>query len=114
MRTRTFTLLVTANVYPDLGGVGGRSTLISIVGALLTITLIVAVLMMIISAIVWAVCFLDRERPIRCQRQGRGVRRSRGSGPGRSRGGVDELPPEPRRHFLTAQFAASEASHLSW
>lgn len=55
MRTRTFTLLVTANVYPDLGGVGGRSTLISIVGALLTITLIVAVLMMIISAIVWAV-----------------------------------------------------------
>ena len=48
MRTRTFTLLVTANVYPDLGGVGGRSTLISIVGALLTITLIVAVLMIIV------------------------------------------------------------------
>ena len=33
----------------------GRSTLIGIVGALLTITLIVAVLMLIISAIVWAV-----------------------------------------------------------
>ncbi len=33
----------------------GRSTLISIVGALLTITLIVAVLMLVICAIVWAV-----------------------------------------------------------
>jgi hypothetical protein len=42
-------------VYPDFDAVGGRSTLIGIVGALLTITLIVAVLMLIISAIVWAV-----------------------------------------------------------
>lgn len=48
-------LYATENVYPDLGGVGGQSTLVSIVGALLTITLIVAVLMMIISGIVWAV-----------------------------------------------------------
>lgn len=48
-------LHASANVYPDLGGVGGRSTLISIVGALLTITLIVAVLMMIVSGIIWAV-----------------------------------------------------------
>lgn len=46
---------VAQDVYPDLGAVGGRSTLISIVGALLTITLIVAVLMMVISGIVWAV-----------------------------------------------------------
>ena len=43
------------DVYPDFDAVGGRSTLIAIVGALLTITLIVAVLMLIISAIVWAV-----------------------------------------------------------
>ncbi|MFZ2480215.1 MAG: DUF6112 family protein [Propioniciclava sp.] len=43
------------DVYPDFDAVGGRSTLIGIVGALLTITLIVAVLMLIISAIVWAV-----------------------------------------------------------
>ena len=43
------------DVYPDFDAVGGRSTLIGIVGALLTITLIVAVLMLIICAIVWAV-----------------------------------------------------------
>ncbi len=43
------------DVYPDFDAVGGRSTLIAIVGALLTITLIVAVLMLIICAIVWAV-----------------------------------------------------------
>ena len=42
------------DVYPDFDAVGGRSTLIGIVGALLTITLIVAVLMLIICAIVWA------------------------------------------------------------
>lgn len=46
---------VTENVYPNIDSVGGRSTLIGIVGALLTITLIVAVLMMVISGIVWAV-----------------------------------------------------------
>ena len=43
------------NVYPDLSGVGGRSTLIEIVGALLTMVLIVAVLMLVVSGIVWAV-----------------------------------------------------------
>ncbi len=48
-------LLPAENVYPDLSGVGGRSTLISIVGALLTIVLIVSVLMLVISAIIWAV-----------------------------------------------------------
>ncbi|MGO3864181.1 DUF6112 family protein [Glutamicibacter arilaitensis] len=54
MDTITITAL-TANVYPDLSGVGGRGTLSSIVGALLTITLIVAVLMVVISGIIWAV-----------------------------------------------------------
>ena len=43
------------NVYPNIDSVGGRGTLIGIVGALLTITLIIAVLMMVISGIVWAV-----------------------------------------------------------
>ena len=49
------TLIQAENVYPDLSGVGGQETLLSIVGALLTFVLIVAVLMLIISAIVWAV-----------------------------------------------------------
>jgi hypothetical protein len=48
-------LLPAENVYPDLSAVGGRSTLIDIVGALLTIVLIVAALMLVISGIVWAV-----------------------------------------------------------
>lgn len=48
-------MLHSENVYPDLGGVGGRSTLIELVGALLTVVLIVAVLMLVISGIVWAV-----------------------------------------------------------
>ena len=43
------------DVYPDLTSVGGRSTLIEIIGALLTIVLIVAVLMLVVSGIVWAV-----------------------------------------------------------
>jgi len=51
----TLALVETENVYPDLSGVGGRSTLVSVVGALLTFVLIVAVLMLIISGIVWAV-----------------------------------------------------------
>ena len=48
-------LVLAEDVYPDFDAVGGRSTLMSIVGALLTVTLIVAVLMLIICAIVWAV-----------------------------------------------------------
>ncbi len=48
-------IIKTENVYPDLSGVGGKSTLVSIVGALLTFVLIVAVLMLIISGIAWAI-----------------------------------------------------------
>jgi hypothetical protein len=43
------------NVFPDFGGVGGTAELRSIVGALMMFVLITAVLMLIISAIVWAV-----------------------------------------------------------
>jgi hypothetical protein len=43
------------DVYPNVNAVAGRGTLISLVGALLTITLVLACLMLIISAIVWAV-----------------------------------------------------------
>jgi len=53
--TSRFALVAAENVYPDLSGVGGRSTLISIVGALLTFVLIVAVLMLVVSGTVWAV-----------------------------------------------------------
>ncbi|TXN29807.1 DUF6112 family protein [Lacisediminihabitans profunda] len=47
--------MATAGVYPNIGAVGGQSTLITIIGALLTITLIVACLMLIISAVAWAI-----------------------------------------------------------
>lgn len=43
------------NVFPDFGGLGGIGDLKVAIGAALTIILIVAVLMIIISAIVWAI-----------------------------------------------------------
>ncbi|MCI4658496.1 DUF6112 family protein [Cryobacterium zhongshanensis] len=42
------------NIFPDFGAVGGDEQLQSIVGALLTFVLIIAVLMMIISGVTWA------------------------------------------------------------
>lgn len=43
------------DVFPDFGGVGGSGELRSIVGALLMFVLIIAVLMLIVCATVWAV-----------------------------------------------------------
>ena len=42
-------------VFPDFDGLGSIGDLRAIVGALLTFVLIVAVLMLIVSAIIWAV-----------------------------------------------------------
>lgn len=42
------------NVYPDFGATTGAG-LETVIGALLTIVLIVAVLMILVSAIIWAV-----------------------------------------------------------
>lgn len=42
------------DIFPDFGAVGGAAELRSIAGALLTFVLVVAVLMMIISGITWA------------------------------------------------------------
>ena len=42
------------DVFPDFGAVGGALELKSIVGALLTFVLIIAVLMMIVSGVSWA------------------------------------------------------------
>ncbi|WP_438854866.1 DUF6112 family protein [Agromyces sp. M3QZ16-3] len=42
------------DIFPDFGAVGGAAELESIAGALLTFVLIVAVLMMIISGVTWA------------------------------------------------------------
>ena len=43
------------NVFPDFDGLGGIGDLRAVIGALLTFVLIVAVLMLIVSAIVWAI-----------------------------------------------------------
>lgn len=43
------------DVFPDFGGVGGAAELRAIVGALLTFVLVIAVLMLIVCAIVWAI-----------------------------------------------------------
>ena len=42
-------------VFPDFDGLGGIGDFRAVVGALLTFVLIVAVLMLIVSAIVWAI-----------------------------------------------------------
>ena len=43
------------DVFPDFDGLGGIGDLRAVIGALLTFVLIVAVLMLIVSAIVWAI-----------------------------------------------------------
>lgn len=43
------------NVFPDFDSLGGIGDLKVIIGALLTIILVVAVLMIIVSALVWAI-----------------------------------------------------------
>ena len=43
------------NVFPDFGSMSGIGDLKVVIGAMLTIILIVAILMIIISAIIWAV-----------------------------------------------------------
>ncbi|QBE50133.1 DUF6112 family protein [Leucobacter triazinivorans] len=43
------------DVFPDFGGLGGIGDLKVVIGAMLTIILVVAVLMVIVSAILWAV-----------------------------------------------------------
>lgn len=45
-----------AGVYPDLSGVGGAGLLESVIGALITIVLVVAVLMIVACAAGWALC----------------------------------------------------------
>lgn len=43
------------DVTPDFGAIGGAGQLAQIVGALMTIVLVVAVLMLVVSAVAWAV-----------------------------------------------------------
>lgn len=42
-------------VFPDFDAVGGQGLILQVLGALLTVVLILAVLMLLISAIVWAI-----------------------------------------------------------
>ena len=42
------------DVFPDFGAVGGAADLRTIIGALMTFVLIAAVLMMIVSGVIWA------------------------------------------------------------
>ena len=43
------------NVFPDFDGLGGIGDLKAVIGALLTFVLIIAVLMLIVSGIAWAI-----------------------------------------------------------
>ncbi|GAA2843477.1 hypothetical protein FB468_0595 [Leucobacter komagatae] len=43
------------DVFPDFGGVGGTHDLRAVIGALLTFVLIIAVLMLIVCGVTWAI-----------------------------------------------------------
>lgn len=43
------------DVFPDFGGVGGANDLSAVIGALLTFVLIIAVLMLIVCGVTWAI-----------------------------------------------------------
>ncbi|CAI9419335.1 hypothetical protein HIDPHFAB_03641 [Nocardioides sp. T2.26MG-1] len=55
LNTMSATLLIGMDASPDFGAVGGAGDLRAIVGALLTYGLIIAVLMLVISATTWAI-----------------------------------------------------------
>ncbi len=42
------------DVFPDFGGIGGIGDLREVIGALLTFVLVIAVLMLIVCALIWA------------------------------------------------------------
>lgn len=43
------------DVFPDFDAVGGKTEILRVLGALLTVVLVFAVLMLLVSAIVWAI-----------------------------------------------------------
>ncbi|WP_424446652.1 DUF6112 family protein [Microbacterium sp. CH-015] len=47
--------LLPANVFPDFGAIGDSNELGNVIGALLTIVLIISVLMLIVCAVTWAI-----------------------------------------------------------
>lgn len=48
-------VLLEVDVFPDFDAVGGKTEILQVLGALLTVVLIFAVLMLLVSAIVWAI-----------------------------------------------------------
>lgn len=54
----------TPGVYPDLGALAGSGALADVAGALLTIALVVAVLMLIVCAIAWALASSHGNVPV--------------------------------------------------
>jgi hypothetical protein len=47
--------VLATSVYPNLNGVGGAGQLKTVIGALMTIVLVVAVLMIVVCAATWAI-----------------------------------------------------------
>ncbi|MGO9097972.1 MAG: DUF6112 family protein [Solirubrobacteraceae bacterium] len=48
--------IAATGVYPNLNGLAGAAELESVIGALMSIVLVVAVLMIVVCAAAWAVC----------------------------------------------------------
>ena len=91
-------------VFPDFGAVGGRDLILQVLGALLTVVLIFAVLMLLVSAIVWAIAAVHGN--YQGASRGRiGVLVALGAaalaGAGVALTGLVELPDQRRHHHLT-------------
>lgn len=56
IQARLTVLAAVAGVYPDFGGVGGSGVLESVIGAVMSIVLVVAVLMIVVCAATWTIC----------------------------------------------------------
>lgn len=53
-----------SGVYPNLGALAGSDLLVSVAGALLTFALVVAVLMLVVCAIAWAIASSHGNYPV--------------------------------------------------
>lgn len=52
------------DVFPDFGGVGGASDLQAVIGALLIFVLIIAVLMLVVCAVTWAIATANGQHAV--------------------------------------------------
>lgn len=101
------------DVFSDFDSLGGIGDLKAAIGAMLTIILIVAVLMIIVSGIIWAIASSTGNPGLASKGKTGGVRcgQCRSSCPVRSR--LDQLAQQPRRTTVSNTTDAALEIHGS-